>query len=795
MMILADVLKWAETYTGPKFHALLSDPPYHMTEVTKRFGKADAAPAQYGKDGAFSRASRGFMGKTWDGGDLAFRPETWAAICQHLLPGAWGMVYASSRGWHRLAVAIEDAGMIIQPTIWRWTSKSGQIYVGSYEEIQALMIRDQIGTLEQLEAPPMLGWAYGSGFPKATRVDSQIDAAAFRAWLKYHPRKKAVLAAVRRAERAARKEKRTADASALKSRLKRFEAKLRERAGLAPRVIGQKKHQPKFAAAELGYREKDNGYNSRERKTFDVTAPATEDAERWVGYRYGGQALKPSLEPIIVFQKPFEGSALKCLTTTGAGALWIDGGKIGTSKNIPASPRGPQDRIYGAYGAQDGTEIGHDPNTGRWPANFMTEHHPACDGVCHPACPVRHLGEQSGESASKASQRGQVNIGQFGGGSGQAGKSTERGHDDSGTAARYFYQSDWMYERLEASDPALYYPKASRAEREAGLDPHQTAIMREIDDSDEEETWESQDHDQAIQAEWDGSPVRDTTESTGMASPHLHMLCDGCRNTGRSPRGTKSTTKTTTNKTTRSKTLSLSTRSPINDSTVAVNSDPASGGNLAVCAVCSSPLPQSTGISAERDGHSMASAEDATYDRLSNTNRIAEFPESVVSDGRQTPIDNPYQRGETERRNIHPTIKPIALSRYLATLLLPPAEYAPRRLLIPFAGAGSEVIGAMLAGWEQIEGIELMAEHVQIAAARIAYWQQRRWELGDPARAITVKAPKKAPAGQLDMFAEQPEKVPTFDEWYHGHDGKPGTEDYGGSREEYDRLYRKKKAA
>ena len=53
-----DILEWAESYEGPPFHALLCDPPYHLTEITKRFGAEDAAPAQYGSDGACSTPSR-----------------------------------------------------------------------------------------------------------------------------------------------------------------------------------------------------------------------------------------------------------------------------------------------------------------------------------------------------------------------------------------------------------------------------------------------------------------------------------------------------------------------------------------------------------------------------------------------------------------------------------------------------------------------------------------------------------------------------------------------------------------
>jgi site-specific DNA-methyltransferase (adenine-specific) len=74
------------------------------------------------------------------------------------------------------------------------------------------------------------------------------------------------------------------------------------------------------------------------------------------------------------------------------------------------------------------------------------------------------------------------------------------------------------------------------------------------------------------------------------------------------------------------------------------------------------------------------------------------------------------------RHNHHPTVKPIALAKYLATLLLPPSAYVPRRLLVPFSGSGSEMIGGHQAGWEEITGIEMEEEYCQIAEARLAYW-------------------------------------------------------------------------
>ena len=128
-----DILTW--NYDG-LFHACLCDPPYHLTSIVKRFGKEGSAPAQFGTDGVYSRHSGGFMGQQWDGGDVAFRPETWKAIGDCLLPGAYLLAFGGTRTWHRLAVAIEDAGFEIRDTVM---------------------------------------WVYGSGFPKSHDVSKAID--------------------------------------------------------------------------------------------------------------------------------------------------------------------------------------------------------------------------------------------------------------------------------------------------------------------------------------------------------------------------------------------------------------------------------------------------------------------------------------------------------------------------------------------------------------------------------------------------------------------------------------------
>jgi DNA modification methylase len=96
------------------FHSCVTDPPYHLTSIVKRFGAENAAPV---KPGVYARSAAGFMGKTWDGGDVAFRPETWAEVLRVMKPGAHLVAFGGSRTWHRLACAIEDAGFEIRDSL------------------------------------------------------------------------------------------------------------------------------------------------------------------------------------------------------------------------------------------------------------------------------------------------------------------------------------------------------------------------------------------------------------------------------------------------------------------------------------------------------------------------------------------------------------------------------------------------------------------------------------------------------------------------------------------------------
>ena len=78
-----------------------------------------------------------------------------------------------------------------------------------------------------------------------------------------------------------------------------------------------------------------------------------------------------------------------------------------------------------------------------------------------------------------------------------------------------------------------------------------------------------------------------------------------------------------------------------------------------------------------------------------------------------------YKARPTPRQNIHPTVKPTELMRYLCRLITPPNGI----VLDPFMGSGSTGKGAILEGFDFI-GMELDAEYVEIAKARISHSQK-----------------------------------------------------------------------
>lgn len=104
--------------------ACITDPPYSLASISKRFGKEGSAPAKYGTDGAFARTSAGFMGQKWDTGEVAHDPEFWAQILRVLKPGGHVAALGGAKTCHRLVCAIEDGGFEIRDCCC-WIYSSG----------------------------------------------------------------------------------------------------------------------------------------------------------------------------------------------------------------------------------------------------------------------------------------------------------------------------------------------------------------------------------------------------------------------------------------------------------------------------------------------------------------------------------------------------------------------------------------------------------------------------------------------------------------------------------------------
>jgi DNA modification methylase len=372
--------------------SVVCDPPYHLTSIVKRFGSENAAPAKVGKTGAYARASRGFMGQTWDGGDVAFRPATWAEILRVLKPGGHLVAFSGTRTYHRMAVAIEDAGF---------------------------------------EVRDMLSWLYGSGFPKSLDVSKAIDKrpgvarhAEFAEALKAAMRAKGYTNTFDVAEKVVG---RRTGAVANWQKYQFPEAKwwpalrdLLDMSGEWDGVIAEAER------AKTGERDGNllavapGQANDRSATVLDITAPATEAAREWQGW---GTALKPACEPICLARKPLsEKSVAANVLKWGTGAINVDGCRIEAAEALvrPSIERHDNAVIGKGFGA--GTQV--EPQ-GRWPAN-----------VCHDGSDEVVAGfpetQNGGQNWTSAERDGMFGVR-------KSGIAETNLAGDAGSAARFFY--------------------------------------------------------------------------------------------------------------------------------------------------------------------------------------------------------------------------------------------------------------------------------------------------------------------------------------------------------------------
>ena len=139
--------------------AVVTDPPYGINFMGRAWdGAAIAEAAVSGVDHTKTRERSASMhAGSYDlsiTGNTAFQVwcRSWATEALRVLkPGGHLLAFGGTRTWHRLAVAIEDAGF---------------------------EIRDNVAYLHDGGLPGPLAWCYGSGFPKSLDVSKSIDKAA-----------------------------------------------------------------------------------------------------------------------------------------------------------------------------------------------------------------------------------------------------------------------------------------------------------------------------------------------------------------------------------------------------------------------------------------------------------------------------------------------------------------------------------------------------------------------------------------------------------------------------------------
>ena len=337
----------------------------------------------------------GFMGKKWDGLPPSLE---WAEACYRVLkPGGHIAAFGGTRTWHRLAVAIEDAGF---------------------------------------EMRDSLAWLYGSGFPKSLDVSKAID--------------KHAEGEMRRAKLAHFVADRGVDGKWLQAQgvagvssfhdwtsqghipsdrnwaliRDALEVTPEEEAAFEREVVGTRRR-----AATGRMNQGEGGYAFGE--DFSVTMAATDEARRWDGW---GTALKPAFEPIVLARKPFPGTVARNVLAHGTGAINIDGCRIGDgsesrARNNEASQETRYTTIGGTnFAAKPGVRGGSP--SGRWPANVLLDQHAAA-----------WVDEQSGHQKDGfhvgRNRNAEEDTGGYSGGWKK--DVSDGGYGGSGGASRFFY--------------------------------------------------------------------------------------------------------------------------------------------------------------------------------------------------------------------------------------------------------------------------------------------------------------------------------------------------------------------
>lgn len=411
--------------------------------------------------------------------------------------------------------------------------------------------------------------------------------------------------------------------------------------------------------------------------TLTRGTPQTPLAQLWQGW---GSALKPAFEPIILAMKPLDGTYAHNAETWGVAGINVDGGRIGCSDKTPF-PAGVISNTEAVFGNGAGL-YEHRPRpddthaSGRWPANLLLGEEAAA-----------MLDEQSGERGGGAfipaggvrrtAPKFPISKGWNGNSLDPSATASPNNYGDTGGASRFFYTA-----------------KAGRVERLQYLTCDcETVILS---------AWVKEDRNQSGLTD-STLPQPDTCGEMSTDASCCNTSKSGQMQTGLSPQDSICTTPTETRQTTDSPTFNWSTPQIISGCTEDASCETGSGGSPAVSVENSSFSMPGTFICRQKDGRCTGVVVNATSPLWSETSVCAVC-------------------GQKVRKTSHPTQKPLALMRYLVKLTATPTGGV---VLDPFMGSGSTGCACVLEERDFI-GIEQEAEYVEIARARIAYWETQR---------------------------------------------------------------------
>lgn len=435
----------------------MSPPPYYAADgVTLHLGNSldvlptlpDASADAVITDPPYEIS---MMNRSWDSTGIAYNVDLWRECWRILKPGGHLLAFGGTRTYHRMTVAIEDAGFEIRDSL-HWIYGSG---FPKGQDIAKSIDKRRDDREQVLQVTVWLAEAVRSAGWTTRRMNDLFGFESMAA----HWVTQGVAAAVPTPEQWDQlREALGFDDAAIRPLV----AQLNGRKGTlgeawAQReVIGQR-------TTGLG-----TGHGTvpviQGSENRDLTAPASAEAQRWQGWN---TSLKPAHEPIVMARKStgFNTTAANVLEH-GTGALNIAATRTATQDKASRVRRTALG-IMNDDGWQPSVTSYETHEAGRWPTNVILTHPPlldahcqpvgdACTNGCVPGCPIAEMDRQSGVRTSGKMQAGVERSNRDGWAGPMPATTGAETYGDSGGASRFF-----PVFRYEAKAPASERPRLS----------------------------------------------------------------------------------------------------------------------------------------------------------------------------------------------------------------------------------------------------------------------------------------------------------------------------------------------